>query len=163
MLLREEGIEVIPDLARTGASNANGLAEGAVKEGKAKTRTCKLATEQLLNVQIGPEHQCLPFLVGYACSTMNRGRRGGDGRTAYELRYGKPWKGRIAEFGECVMYLPAGKMARSSTESGYKPGVFYGLVEGRSHYLIGIEGKVIEARAIVIPVCGGNPMEHGSG
>ena len=72
-LLRDEGIEVIPDPARTGDSNANGLAEGAVKEGKAKTRTCKLATEQLLNIQIGPDHQCLPFLVGYACSTMTAG------------------------------------------------------------------------------------------
>ena len=89
----ECGIEAVPDPARLGDKDANGLAEGAVKEVKGKTRTLKYALERLLNLEIGPNHWCLPFLVMYACATINRGRRGVDGRTPYELSYGRAYHG----------------------------------------------------------------------
>jgi len=143
---RVDDIDVVGDPTRQGDSDANGLAEGAVKEVKAKARTIKHATEQLLNVQISPDHPCLPFLILYACSTVNRGRKGADGRTSYELRFGRPWNGKIAEFAEKVMWLPLGKSA-STLDSGYKEGIFLGLVERNNHYFIGLDGKVVLARA----------------
>jgi len=97
-LRTETAIEVTLDPARQGDKDANGLAEGAVKEVKAKVRTLKYATEKLLGVHLTADHPVLPFLVMMACSTVNRGRRGVDGRTPYERRYGKPWSGNMARF-----------------------------------------------------------------
>ena len=42
----EYGIEAVPDPARLGDKDANGLAEGAVKEVKGKTRTLKYGLER---------------------------------------------------------------------------------------------------------------------
>ena len=67
----------------------NGAAEGAVKEIKVKVRTVAAAPEQLLNVKIGATCAVLPCLVLYATRPINTGRRGSDGKTAYELRYVK--------------------------------------------------------------------------
>lgn len=105
----EEGIQAVPDPVRAGDSDANGAAEGAVKEIKAKLRTISAATEQEWNVKNGAASPCLPFLVLYATRTINTGRRGRDGKMASELCYGKPWRGKWANFGEKVMWLPVGK------------------------------------------------------
>ena len=146
-VLHDRGVQAVADPAPEGDSNANGLAEGAIKELKAKVRTLKFALEQLLNVRIDSSHQCLPFLIMHAAATINRGRRGPDGRTAYELRFGKPWNGKIAEFGEKVMYLGPGSR-KSRLDTGYQEGVFFGLNEDQVGYYIGVPGKVTRARAI---------------
>lgn len=143
----ETGIEAVPDPVRVGDSDANGAAEGAVKEVKAKCRTVAAATEQLLQIKLAANFVLLPFLVLYACRTINTGRRGTDGKTAYELRYGKAWRGKWAIFGEKVMWLPAGPRA-SHLDTGYKEGVFLGVIEGSNNYYIGVPGKVERARAI---------------
>jgi hypothetical protein len=87
-MVMTDGIAAVPDPARIGDKNANGIAEGAVKEVKAKIRVGKYAVENLLGVTLTPTHQCLPFLAESACVSLNRGRRGPEGRTAYELRRG---------------------------------------------------------------------------
>ena len=137
----------MPDPARVGDSNANGAAEGAVKEVKAKVRTIVAATQEMLKVTIGAQHACLPFLVMYAASSINRGRRGPDGKTAYELRFGKAWHGKWAQFGEKVMWLPTGKRT-SRLDTGYRHGVFLGVIEGSNQYYIGVPGKVVVASAL---------------
>ena len=110
-------------------------------------RTLKYATEKLLGVHLTADHPVLPFLVMMACSTVNRGRRGVDGRTPYERRYGKPWSGKMARFGEKVHWLPLGQRA-SRVDSGFRQGIFLGLAEGTGRYYIGLEGQVEIARAV---------------
>jgi hypothetical protein len=92
-LRKDENIEAVPDPVREGDSNANGAAEGAVKEIKAKARVIAKSTQEMLNIVIDQLHWCIPFLVLYAVATINRGRGGPDGLTPYELRYGRPWEG----------------------------------------------------------------------
>ena len=146
-LRSETEIEAVPDPVRVGDSDANGAAEGAVKEVKAKCRTVAAATEQLLQIKLMANVGLLPFLVLYACRTINTGRRGTDGKTAYELRYGKAWRGKWAIFGEKVMWLPVGPRA-SHLDTGYKEGVFLSVIEGSNNYYIGVPGKVERAKAI---------------
>ena len=64
----------------------------------------------------------MPFLVMHGVACINRGRRDASGKTPYELRYGRPWNGKMAEFGELVMWLPEGKRA-SRLHSGYRRGI----------------------------------------
>lgn len=83
-----DAIDLVPDPVRTRDSNANGAAELAVREVKAKTRVIKSDREERLSITIDALHWCLPFLVLHAVASINRGRRGPDGKTAFELRYG---------------------------------------------------------------------------
>ena len=78
------GIEFIPEVTPKGVSAANGLAEGAVKEIKAKCRTLKYATDLMYGTELPSTHPCLPWLVLYSAQLINRARRGPDGRTPFE-------------------------------------------------------------------------------
>ena len=64
------------DITFDGSHHLYGLAEHAVREVKAKTRTLKLQAEESRNTKIGNDHVCLPFMVMEAAMTINVGRRG---------------------------------------------------------------------------------------
>jgi len=119
-----------------GESKANGLAEGAVRDCKAKVRTIKYATEKFLGVVIDHDHWSLPFICKYAGATMARGRRGPDGKTPYERRFGKKWRAAMVRFGEHVLWLPSGKRD-SRLESGYRSGIYLGLDDVTGQHIVG--------------------------
>ena len=76
-------------------SAANGLAEGAVREVKAKLRVVRFDTEEQLGGRLPDGHSSLPWMTAWACTTFNLGRAGPVGRTPYELRYGRRWRRRL--------------------------------------------------------------------
>ena len=122
-LLQEKyGQEVLSEDAYTGttSSASNGLAEHAVNEVKAKTRGLKAAAEAWLGIKIERNHAALTWLVLWAAMAINIGRRGPDGRTAWELRYGKTFNRKVCRFGEHVMFL------KVAAEKGLKDRFFHG-------------------------------------
>jgi len=119
------GVEIIPEVSAEGDSQANGLAEGGVKECKAKIRTIKYDTERMHNIQIPPTHSTLTWMGLYAAALINRARRGPDGKTAWELRKGRPCRRALAPFGEKCLFLPK-ETRHSDADSGYTVGFFMG-------------------------------------
>ena len=89
----------------------------------------KYALEDMFQnrVNLQHDHCALPFLILDAVDSVNKGRRGPDGKTPYELRYGKPWNGRMEQFGRKVMFLEVGPHGRRIDKS-YKTCVFLGCV-----------------------------------
>ena len=70
----------------------------------------------------------LPWLVEYAPAIMNRVMKGADGRTAWELEQGKPWKQPVPPFGEQVYFLPhrvGSKLNKMDTR--WEEGAFIGV------------------------------------
>ena len=67
-------------------SPGNGLAEGAVKELKAKIRTLRHSTEMGLGRRIPETHDSVSWLAKHAGATINWFRPELDGKTPYELR-----------------------------------------------------------------------------
>ena len=105
-----------------GHSNANSHAVLAAREVKAKVRVCvSQLREAYPDLRARPDWELLAFLVPDACATVNRGRRGADGRTVYELRSGRPWRGRMANFLEVVQYILIHK--RASGLARYERGI----------------------------------------
>jgi hypothetical protein len=145
-LAEQTGAECIPETSSKGDSSGNGLAEAAVKEIKAKVRTLVHAVRELHGTSLKADHVALPWIVQYAAAIMNRARRGEDGRTAWELRKGRQYLKPLCPFGEKVLYLPAGKK-RSTLDSGYREGFFFGIVEGTEEVYIGTENGVFRARS----------------
>ena len=130
-LAGEHGQETVVETSPVGDSQGNGLAEQAVREVKAKTRTLKFHTEELVGVRIGNDSTVLPWLVKHAVAMINRGRKGPDGRTAWELRHGRPYRRELAMFGEKILYQPVGKRP-SRLDPRFIPGIFFGVVQWRA-------------------------------
>ena len=133
-------------------SPGNGLAEGAVKELKAKIRTLRHSTEMGLGRRIPETHDSLAWLVSHAAATINWFRPGLDGKTPYELRVGRKFRRPVAPWGQKVWWMSAKKhMGRISAESRWQKGIFLGILGvgvGASDYAIGTPDEVQTARAI---------------
>ena len=95
---------------------SNGTIEVTVREMQKQVRVMKSALEERMKCEVLSRHP-IPG-VSYQV--------GRDGRTAYELHAGKPYRRQLVEFGERVYFMailevqdkrnwiPSGKMGRSS-------------------------------------------------
>ena len=114
-------------------SPVNGLAEGAVKELKAKIRTLR---HMGLGRRIPETHDSLAWLVTHAAATINW------------FRPRRP----VAPWGQKVWWMSAKKhVSRISAESRWQEGIFLGILGGRvgaSDYAIGTPDGVQPARAM---------------
>ena len=81
--------------SQVGDSQANGLAEGAATRTEGFTRSLRWAVEQQHGVTLDSASPAIPWLVRHASSMISRSRRGFGGRTAFELRQGKPHRKRL--------------------------------------------------------------------
>ena len=112
-------------------SPGNGLAEGAVKELKAKIRTLRRSTEMGLGRRIPETHDSLAWLVTHASATINWFRPGLDGKTPCELRVGRKFRRPVAPWGQKVWWMSAKKhVSCISAESRWQEGIFLGIPGG---------------------------------
>ena len=103
--------ELIQEQTSKGQPLENGLAEGVVKEVKAKIRTLLYELERGLS-RTAPENQdTLAWLVQHAAAPINWHRIGVDGRTPIQRRTGKNIRRVVAPFGQKVMWMATGKDA----------------------------------------------------
>eukprot|EP00971_Amphidinium_carterae_P160576 3183664-Amphidinium_carterae.1 len=98
--------------ASKGDSSWNGLAEHAVREVKAKTRGLRLQVEKMHNIKLEQSDAIVVWMVMFASMIVNIGRRGQDGRSAWELRYSRGCGRQLAEFSEQVMWRNGSKKSR---------------------------------------------------
>jgi hypothetical protein len=140
-------MEVILEESAVGDSSGNGNAEMAVREVKAKTRSLRHQAEKLHGVEVGSDSPLVTWMVEYAANTINIGRRGQDGRTAWELRHGRAFKRKVVAFSEKAMYLPGGKRA-SRLEDKFFEGIFLGFSMRTDEALVGTRDGVVRARTI---------------
>ena len=130
------GKEIVMEESPVGDSQSNGLAENAVKEVKGIVRSMRWAFDELHGVKLDVSSSVLPWMVRYAGAMLSRTRRGADGRTAFELRKGKPYMKKLPPFGEKVMYLKAGK-PKSRLDDRWLEGLFVGFQDRSDEIVIG--------------------------
>jgi len=135
-LTQKYGIAIVPEDASVGDSSGNGLAEHAVREIKAKTRSLAHALFRFLGIKLPTSHPTLTWLVAWAAMTINMGRRGLDGKTPWERRFGKTCRRFVADFGEKLLYLPTGKR-RSLLDERFQYGIFLGVAMQSSDIIVG--------------------------
>ena len=97
-LTQHFGQKVIDRGARLKDSQANGRAEMAVREVKAKSRVFWQQVKDRMGLELSPSDECLTWLVSYASLSICLGRRGQDGLTAYRQVWERIQK-RIALLG----------------------------------------------------------------
>ncbi|CAK0865359.1 unnamed protein product, partial [Prorocentrum cordatum] len=136
-LKEEYGIETVPEESAVGDSQGNGLAEHAVREVKAKVRTVRAQVDDLHGVSIGVEHPVTPWMVELAAMSINLGRRGADGRAAWELRHGRPFNKDLA----CIS-----EKRKAGIEDKFLAGLYLGPSLRTDEVYIGTELGALRAR-----------------
>ena len=101
-----------------------GTIEVTVREIQKQVRVMKSALEERMKCEVPSRHPILAFLVEHAGRFMSRYQVGRDGRTAYELHAGKPYRRQLVENGERVYFMPirpdSGEMLIMAPSGVYK-------------------------------------------
>ena len=104
---------------------SNGTIEVTVREIQKQVRVMKSALEERMKGEVPSRHPILAFFVEHAERLMLRYQVGRDGRTAYELHAGEPYRSWLNLENECTScqfdlemqdkrnWIPSGKMEHS--------------------------------------------------
>lgn len=139
-------VEVVPQNSIVKQSASNGMIENGVREVEGAIRTMKLALEGRLRARVPADSPILYWLVAHAAELIDRCKVSSlDGMTARERRCGKRGRLPLAEFGECVFFLPVDHAAppRYKLDAKLREGVFVGVCARSNAYkVIGDDGLV---------------------
>ena len=89
-------------------------------------------------------------MVKWAGELVTKYSVGKDGKTARERLKGKPSSKPLAQFGECVMYLPPDTPATEDRkiENKMRTGIWLGVIDRTEEAIIGTEHGVVKCRTI---------------
>ena len=110
----------------------------------------KGAVEENYKMKLGDKHQLLAWIVEHSGSLLTRYAVGKDGRTAWELWRGKPWRGVMVELEEQIWFMPvrSGERHRNKFEGRWEEGAFVGVVERTGEIRVMTESGVLRTRSI---------------
>lgn len=87
-----------------GQSQAIGVADRAVQAASKQSCVMSHALQNPIDAVLPVRHPVMAWMVELAAELLSAFQRGPDGRTAYEIIRGKPYKRNLAEFAEKVAY-----------------------------------------------------------
>ena len=117
-------------------------------------RVSKSCLDDSIGDRIDPSHPILTWLVEHVASVDRRTSVGQDGRTPMHRTRGRHGRDILAEFAECVHFMPLRgniadkKQAKINFEARFMDGVFLGLRTESSEVLIGTKMGVFKARSV---------------
>ena len=97
-------VEFVMEESPVEEHQSNGTIEVTVREIQKQIRVMKSALEERMKCEVPSRHPILAFPVEHAVKLMLSYQVGRDGRTAYELHAGKPYRRQLVEFGERVRH-----------------------------------------------------------
>ena len=145
MLFRSRAKPVIPENAPKGDSQSNGLAEKAVRDIEDQVRTMRSCLESDMGARLPISHPVFAWMVEAAADYVNRFRESKPGATPIEIIKGQHQPRKMADFGECVLYLPANDNKDNTHKAGEKfsEGVWLGLNPRTGEAIIGTESRAM--------------------
>ena len=111
-VIREAGVENVPQESPVGDHRSNGLAENAVRE-------VRSSLEEMIGKVLREDEPVLAWLPRHAADLMRRYRKGPDGRTPEHRLCGKNWRKPAIAIGEKLYYREVGEGVRHLKEGRY--------------------------------------------
>ena len=116
---------------------------------KGHVRTCKIALEHKIGMEIPETHPLLSWLVYYACQAYNRYHLGPDGRSPRERVLGRRVPGPVACFSESIYWQPLSPDHKPpALDLRYYEGHFMGYDESSNTYVVLTSQGAIRCRSI---------------
>ena len=131
-------VEFVMEECTVEEHQSNGTIEVTVREIQKQVRVVKSALEERMKCEVPSRHPILAFLVEHAGKLMSRYQVGRDGRTAYELHAGKPYRRQLVEFGERVCFMPIrpGGARQAKLDPKWQDGAFIGIRDRSDEMMI---------------------------
>ena len=104
------GAVTVLEKSPKGDSQANGLAERAVRGLEELLRVHKLDLESRVGCTLQMDHPCIEWLVEYTTDVLNKYQVGQDGRTPYTRAKGRRYSGEMYQFATPVNFRSSGKL-----------------------------------------------------
>ena len=131
-------VEFVMEESPVEEHQSNGTIEVTVREIQKQVREMKSALEERMKCEVLSRHPILAFLVEHAERLMSRHQVGRDGRKAYELHAGKPYRRQLVEFGEREYFIPirprGARQARLNPK--WQDGTFIGIRDRSDEMLV---------------------------
>ena len=120
---------VVLENSPQGDSQSNGRAEKAVRDIEEQVRTLRACLEADMGARLPVMHPVMAWLVEASADYINRFRKAREDSTPLEKIRGQHQPKKMADFGECVMLLPAKDHKDNSNKADekFKEGVWLGL------------------------------------
>ena len=132
-----------------GDHRANGWAESGVRTTEAQVRAVKLALGDRYKNVLDHTHPIVTWIVEYSGWLITRFGLGRHGKTPYRMLRGSDALSPLCEFGECVLYKPAGATrARGKLQAMLKEGMFLGRTHSSGENIIGTPDGIAKARDV---------------
>ena len=143
-------VEFVMEESRVEEHQSNGTIEVTVREIQKQVRVMKSALEERIKCDVPSRHPILAFLVEHAGRLMSRYQVGRNGRTAYELHAGKPYRRQLVEFGERVYFMPIrpGGARQAKLDPKWQDGAFLGIRDRSDEMLIMTTSGVYKTRNV---------------
>ena len=143
-------VEFVTEESPVEEHQSNGTIEVTVREIQKQVRVMKSALEELMKCEVPSRHPILAFLVEHAERLTSRYQVGRDGRTAYELHAGKPYRRQLVEFGERVyfMLIRPGGARQAKLDPKWQDGAFIGIRDRSDEMLIMTTSGVYKTRNV---------------
>ena len=140
---KEVNCELVLTHSKKHDSQSDSIVEKAIQEVAGQGRTIALHTENRVPKVIYPNHPVTHWMAEYAAETMNRFRVIKQQAAPRELTRGKHEMGRVAEFGESVLWVPetweTGRVEQ--LEPKFENGIWLGICLRTDEAIIGIGVK----------------------
>ena len=98
--------EIVKVESVVGDHDSNAEAEQAVQKVEDEVRTWKDAVDDSIKGSVPPTHDIMAWMVEHVMSVDRRTAIGSDGKVPIERIRGRRGRDLMAEFGECILYLP---------------------------------------------------------
>ena len=143
-------VEFVMEESPVEEHQSNGTIEVTVREIQKQVRVMKSALEERMKCEVPSRHPILAFLVEHAGKLMSRYQVGRDGRTAYELHAGKPYRRQLVEFGERVYFMPIrpGGARQAKLDPKWQDATFIGIRDRSDEMLIMTTSGVYKTRNV---------------
>ena len=141
--------EIMHEKSPVGDHRANGWVESGVRTTEAQVRAVKLALEDRYKMVLDHTHPIVTWIVEYSGWLITRFGLGRHGKTPYRMLRGRDALSPLCEFGECVLYKPAGATrARGKLQAMLKEGMFLGRTHSSGENIIGTPDGIVKARDV---------------
>ena len=143
-------VEFVMEESLVEEHQSNCTVEVTVREIQKQVILMKSALEERMKCEMLWRRPILAFLKEHAGKIMSRYQVGRDGRTAYELHAGKPYRRQLVEFGERVYFMPIrpGSARQAKLDPKWQDGAFIGITDRSDEMLIMTPSGVYKTRNV---------------
>lgn len=150
LIRKRKNVQTVPLDVPVRESKSNGAMERAIRTWQGEFRTLKECLQLKIGEPIPINSTIAEWMSWWAAELINRVRKNGFGRTAFQMILGKNSARPLAPFGEMVDWKPPSKQppVPKKAETEWNRGIYLGMRQRSNEALICTDSSIRTCRAV---------------